>query len=85
VYISVHCHVNIDDRVLREFEENPSFSTRRVARLDITRNMVHRILQQNGLHPFHCQRVQQLLPHDEKPRIYFCEDNFTKISVFPIT
>jgi len=50
----VRRHVNIDERVLREFEENPSFSIRRVARiLGITRDMVHRILKQNGLHPFY--------------------------------
>jgi len=38
--------------------------------------MVHRILKQNGLHPFHYQRVQQLLPHDEVLRINFCEGIF---------
>jgi len=44
MYIPVRRHVNINDRVLREFEENSSYSTRHVTRiLGITRNMVHRI------------------------------------------
>jgi len=77
VHAPVHRHVNIDERVLREFEENPSFSIRRVAGiLGITRDMMHRILKQNGLHPFHYQHVQQLLPRDEVPRIYFSEGIF---------
>lgn len=33
---------------------------------------MHRILQENGLHPFHFQRVQQLLPRDEIQRVHFC-------------
>jgi len=77
VNVPVRRQVNIDEQVLREFEENPNYSIRRVARtLGITRNMVHRIIKQNGLHPFHYQRVQQLLPRDEGPRIYFCEGIF---------
>jgi len=78
--------VNIDERVLREFEENPSFNIRRVARIfGITRDMVHRILKQNGLHPFHYQRVQQLLPRDEESRINFCKGIFIFHSFLFIT
>jgi len=77
VNVPVRRQVIINERVLREFEENLSFNIRRVARtLGITRDMVHRILKQNELHPFHYQRVQQLLPRDAEPRIYFCESIF---------
>lgn len=47
-------HVNNDEQILRAFEENPQNTIRRVSRaLDISRTTVHRVLQENGLHPFH--------------------------------
>lgn len=70
-------HVNNDEQILRAFEENPQNTIRRVSRaLGIPRTTVHRVLQENGLHPFHFQRVQQLFPRDEIQRIYFCEGIF---------
>lgn len=66
-----------DERILQEFEENSGNSVRRVARLlELSRNVVHRTLHINGLHPYHYQRVQQLLPRDAEQRIYFCEGIF---------
>jgi len=76
-------HVNDDERILRAFEENPQNSIRRVSRaLGIPRTTVHRVLKENGLHPFHFQRVQQLLARDEIPRIYFCEGIFISLFQF---
>ena len=61
---------------MRAFERNLETSVRRVARaLDIPRTTVHRVLQENGLHPFHYERVQQL-QRDEAQRMYFCEGIF---------
>ena len=56
------------------YGENPGTSIRPVARalIRIPRSTVHRVLQQNGLHPFHYQRVQR----DKAQRIYFCEGIF---------
>ncbi|EFN61941.1 hypothetical protein EAG_01313, partial [Camponotus floridanus] len=54
-------HINVDEEVLHAFEENPGNSIRHVANtLGVPRSTVHRILKENGLHPFHYQRVQQL-------------------------
>lgn len=73
----VYRQVNVDEDVLHAFEENPRNSVHRVAfTLGISKSVVHRILRENGLHPFHFQRVQQLLERDEIPRIYFCEGIF---------
>ncbi|KAL6421073.1 hypothetical protein ACFW04_013597 [Cataglyphis niger] len=44
--------------------------------LGFSRHLVHRILRQNGLYPYHFQRVQQLLPRDQEPRINFCKGIF---------
>ena len=61
----MHHRVNVEERILRAFEENSGNSVRRVAHmLDVSRYVVHRTLRQNGLHPYHYQRVQQLLPGD---------------------
>ena len=73
VDVPVRRHVNDDEEVLRAFEDNPGNSVRRVAHaLDIPRSTVHRILRENGLHPYHYQRVQQLLERDQRPRVHFC-------------
>lgn len=72
--VPVRRHVNVDEEVLHAFEVNPQNSIRRVARaLGIPQTTVHCILRENGLHPYHFQRVQQLLARDEMPRIFFCE------------
>ena len=70
-------HINVDEEVLRAFDENPGNSVRRVAHeLDVPKSTVHRILRENGLHPFHHQRVQQLLERDEIQRVDFCTGIF---------
>ncbi|XP_018392459.1 PREDICTED: uncharacterized protein LOC108771621, partial [Cyphomyrmex costatus] len=70
----INIRVDAEERILRAFEENPRSSIRRVGHtLGLPRNTVHRALRRNGLHPYHFQRVQQLLARDQEPRIYFCE------------
>lgn len=70
-------HYRDEERILRAFEDNPGNSVRHAAQtLGISRHVVHRVLRQNELHPYHYQRVQQLLPRDAEQRIYFCEGIF---------
>lgn len=77
--------VEDEERILRAFEENPGNSVRHVARaLGLSRYVVHNTLRRNGLHPYHYQRVQQLLPGDEEQRIYFCEGIFIIIFLFNV-
>ncbi|EZA54928.1 hypothetical protein X777_05346, partial [Ooceraea biroi] len=60
--------------VLDAFHENPGTSVRRTAlEFGLSRSEAHSILRQNELHPYHYQRVQQILPRDVEQRIYFCE------------
>ncbi|XP_026825139.1 uncharacterized protein LOC113561863 [Ooceraea biroi] len=71
---AVHLHVRDEERILREFERNPGYSVRRAANtLGISKDVIHRTLQRNRLHPYHYQRVQQLLPGDLQSRVFFCE------------
>ena len=76
--IAVPMHrVADEERIMRAFEENPRNSVRRVAgMLGLSRYVVHRVLRQNGMHPYHHQRVQQLLPRDHEQRVYFCQGMF---------
>lgn len=70
-------HYRDEERILRAFEDNPGNSVRHAAQtLGISRHVVHRVLRQNELHPYHYQRVQQLLPRDAEQSIYFCEGIF---------
>jgi len=82
---AVRRHVNDDERILRAFEENPQISVRRVSRaLAMPQTTVYRVLRENRLHPYHFQRVQQLLTRDEIQRIYFCEGILTVYSTFSL-
>ncbi|KAL6416733.1 hypothetical protein ACFW04_013191 [Cataglyphis niger] len=69
--------VNDEKKILVTIEENSQNSVRHLAEtLGLSRHLVHRTLRQNGLHPYHFQRVQQLLPRDQEPRINFCVSIF---------
>lgn len=70
----VRRRVRDEERVLDAFYKNPGTSIRRTAyEFGLSRYEVHRIFRVNDLYPYHYQRVQQLLPKDLQPRIYFCE------------
>jgi len=78
--------VRDEEEVLREFERNPGNSIRRVAGalLGVSRSTIHRVLKENGLHPYHYQRVQQLLPGDAQQRVFFCEAISIVLNIFSI-
>jgi len=66
-----------EERILEEFEENPGTSVRRASNaLNLSKYVVIRTLHENGLHPYHYRRVQQLLPRDQEQRVHFCEGIF---------
>lgn len=66
---------NMIDAVLEEVTANPAISVRRIEhRTGIRKSTAHRILQQEGYHPYHIQRVQQLKPEDWPRRIAFCQE-----------
>ncbi|GFV63403.1 transposable element tc3 transposase [Trichonephila clavipes] len=64
--------VDAEDRVLQELERNPSTSTRVVSReTHIPQATVWRIAHDEGLHPYHLQRVQALELGDYNKRMDF--------------
>ena len=61
------------ESILEFFEDESTASTRDAEReLGITKSTVHRVLQEEGLHPYHYQRVQCLHENDPAQRSNFC-------------
>jgi hypothetical protein len=74
VGVPVRLRVQDEERILDSVYENPRTSVRCIAHeFGFSRYAVHHTLRVNQLHPYHYQRVQQLLPRDLQPRINFCE------------
>ena len=62
-----------EEDVLRIVYQNPSTSTRLVARsLNASKSSVHRVLRTEQLYPFHLHKVQALQPADFGCRLDFC-------------
>jgi hypothetical protein len=59
--------------ILNIVEEDGTRSIREIAQeVDISSRSVHRVLNENILHPFHCTRVQHLEPQDYPTRRNVC-------------
>jgi hypothetical protein len=66
--------VAFEEEVLQRFEDNPSQSTRAIARIMRVPHMrVWEVLHDNLMRPYHRQKVQPLLPNDFGPRVQFCQ------------
>uniref|UniRef100_A0A2A4JFB1 Uncharacterized protein n=1 Tax=Heliothis virescens TaxID=7102 RepID=A0A2A4JFB1_HELVI len=89
----------LEEEVLGFFRHHPLASTRDAARVfDVSDNYVWRLLNREGLHPYHFTRVQELQPADYAARLAFCswlrkeprnimwtdESTFTRIGMFNI-
>lgn len=63
-----------EESVLEHFQENPRTSTRRAAAvLNANHMKVWRVLRDDGQHPYHFQKTQELTPADFGPRREFCQ------------
>lgn len=63
------------ESVLEEVARDPSVSVRTIERrIGIPKSRAHRILQQEGFHPYHIQKVQQLKPADYPRGVAFCQE-----------
>ena len=64
----------LEEEVLRRVAEEPSVSTRTVAReMDVSQNTVWKVLKEQQLHPYHPQRVHAMIPADFAPRVVFSQ------------
>ncbi|GBM88140.1 hypothetical protein AVEN_125287-1 [Araneus ventricosus] len=58
--------------ILQGVGDRPDISTREVSRaVNVPHSIVWRVLQDEGLHPYHVQKVQALIPADYAPRVEF--------------
>lgn len=66
--------LDAEPEILNIVEENPSISVRRLSyRVGVSPFIVWRTLKEQGLHPYHLQRVQALKQEDLPRRVRFCE------------
>lgn len=65
--------IEIEPEILDVVAEEPNISIRRLAlRMGVSTFIVWRTLREQGLHPYHIQRVQALEPGDPPRRLAFC-------------
>ncbi|KAL4084896.1 hypothetical protein QTP88_027767 [Uroleucon formosanum] len=77
-------NVTNEELVLDLVHEDPELSVRRIAlRTGISPSVVWRILHQNHMHPYHRQRVQELLPRDYPARLIFSQTIIGKTAMNP--
>lgn len=63
----------LEEQILAYMEERPEASTREVGLLmGINHYTVSRILNDEGMHPYHYTKVQALYPEDFPKRLHFC-------------
>lgn len=91
--------IALEENILSFFDENPRASTNDAARtFGVSQWYAWRVVScDDGRHPYHFTRVQQLLPRDFEPRVTFCrwlledpnrnilwtdESTFTRIGLF---
>ena len=78
-------HVEEQENILEMAQRSPTTSTRRLsARLGVSQTRVWRTLHEDGLYPFHPQRVQNLHPGDIAMRIEFCHWLHTNRQLLPL-
>ena len=62
-----------EEQILERVEEEPDIITRRLAAEVEVLQFIYRTLKEQGLHPYHVQKVQALEPADFPRRVIYCE------------
>jgi len=76
--------VEFEEEVLQRVAEEPSSSTRHIAKAMNTSNAsVWRVLHEQQLYPYHFQKVQGLTAADYHPRVQFCQWLLHQIAAQP--
>lgn len=81
---SSHAGSALETRIIEHFERNPRTSTRRAAAVfNVSHSLVWRTLRDDGQHPYHFRRTQELIAADYVPRINFCAWYRTRVQADP--
>lgn len=68
------------DVILQEVNRRPNASLRQlVLQTGISKNTIHRILKDDGRHPYHIRKTQCLEAPDPAARLIFCRDMLQKV------
>jgi len=72
----------VEEDILQRFEDNPQTSSRAIGNtLDVRHPRVLRVAKENGLRPFHLQKVQKLQPEDFQRRINFANFVINQVEI----
>ncbi|GBN77577.1 hypothetical protein AVEN_26135-1 [Araneus ventricosus] len=72
----------IVEDILERVGDRPDISTREVSRA-VPHSIVWRVLRDEGLHPYHVQKVQAVIPADYAPRVEFARWFLQQIAAQP--
>lgn len=76
--------VDLEEVVIEHFDTNPRTRTRRAsAILGVNHVQIWRTLREDGQHPYHFRRTQELTESDYEPRINFCRWNQSRMESDP--
>lgn len=65
--------VETEEQILNRVEDDPKASTRHLGlQVAVPKSIVHDVLKEQLLYPYHVQKVQDLLPIDPESRLTFC-------------
>ena len=65
--------VDMEEQILDRVEENPKVSTRHLGlQLTVPKSIVNEVIKEQLIHPYHIQKIQDLLPTDPESRLIFC-------------
>ncbi|KYQ53885.1 hypothetical protein ALC60_07178 [Trachymyrmex zeteki] len=69
---SLGVKIQVKNRTLHHFDNNPETSVRRASvALQLPRQRIYRTLRNDNRHPYHIQKMQNLLPQDYFKRLNF--------------
>lgn len=66
--------VELEEEMLNRIDQDPKMSVRQIStEMNISKSVVHRVLKEQLLHPFHCQKIHAMDLKDYPARVQFAE------------
>ncbi|KAF2893970.1 hypothetical protein ILUMI_12202 [Ignelater luminosus] len=61
------------EEILERVAEDPTLSTRRLgSEVRVSKDVIHKVIKEQLLHPYHIKTLHDLLPPDSDQRLSFC-------------
>ena len=74
----------MEEEVIQRTLDDPRASTRRIARdMDVSHVLVHKVLKEEKLYPYHFTRIQKLIPRDYPARVIYSRKILERVAIEP--